>query len=83
MTAMQAANEDLRDLAFGTMARVLGHDRATVMLGRLLAELGIELRTADELLLLSQRMVRLGGFEGAVGAMLGVSAVVRGATPGT
>lgn len=79
--AVKKPEEDLRQLALGTMERVLGREPAARILARLLDELGVQLRSADELMVLSQRMVRLGGFEGAVGAMLGVSAVMRGATP--
>lgn len=73
--------ESLRDLAWAKMARVLGADRATQLLSQLTSEMGIELSTPDELLALAERMKRLHGFEGAVGGMLGVAAVLRGAAP--
>ena len=74
---------ELRRFALGKMSNILGPDRARMLLDRLLDELGIALETPQELLLLSERMSQLGGFESAVGAMLGVAAVLRGATPST
>lgn len=72
---------DIERLAVEKATRVLGPQRARQVLDAVLRELGIELRTADDLLLVSRRMSQLGGFEGAVGAMLGVTAVLRGASP--
>lgn|GEM_PF-995388 len=72
---------ELRRFALGKMSNILGPDRARVLLNRLIDELGIALETPQELLQLSERMSQLGGFEAAVGAMLGVAAVLRGATP--
>ena len=76
------SSTELRRFALSKMANILGPDRARPLLDRLLDELAIELRTPQELLQLSERMSQLGGFEAAVGAMLGVAAVLRGATPG-
>lgn len=73
-------DEDLQRFALAKMANVLGPERAHQMLARLLSELQMELRTPQDLLRLSERMTTMGGFEGAVGAMLGVAAVLRGAT---
>lgn len=72
---------DFHRLAFEKMAAVLGADRARQLLQRILEELGIELRTPQDLFRFSEALSRLGGFEGAVGAMLGVTAVMRGAGP--
>ena len=63
------------------MARVLGPQRARQLLEQLLTELGITLDTPHDLLRFADKMASLGGFEGAVGAMLSVAAVLRGATP--
>lgn len=73
--------EELRRFALMKMSNILGPERARVLLDRLLTELDVKLETPQELLLLSERMSQLGGFETAVGAMLGVAAVLRGATP--
>jgi hypothetical protein len=72
---------ELYDFAFAKTAKVLGAERARRLIDPLLHKLGIELRTPQDLMLLSEEMSRLGGFEGAVGAMIGVAAVLRGATP--
>ncbi len=72
-------NRELHDLALGKMTRILGHERAHRLMSGILASLGIELRDADELLRFSKELSKLGGFEGAVGAMLSVRAVMSGA----
>jgi hypothetical protein len=72
---------DLRRLAFDKISAVLGPERAERLLQRLLPELGITLATPQELFILSEAMGSLGGFEAAVGAMLGVAAIMRGASP--
>lgn len=74
---------ELYELAVQKAAAVLGMDRATRLIDRLLAELELELQLPRDLLSLSQAMTKLGGFEGAVGAMLGVVAVMRGAGAST
>jgi len=76
-----AAASEIHQLALAKMSTVLGQDRALKLMERLLRELGIALQTPQDLFLLSERMSRLGGFEGALGAMLGVAAILRGATP--
>ena len=76
-----SGSSELQEFTLAKMTRVLGADRARQILDSLLAELHMELRTPDDLVRLSEAMSGLGGFEGAVGAMLGVAAVLRGATP--
>ena len=71
------ANE-LHRLALTKMERVLGRERARHLLTRILEERRMELRTNADLLRLSEALTALGGIEGAVGAMLGVTAVLRG-----
>ena len=61
------------------IAKVLGEERARQLMDRILGELRLELRTSEDLLRLSEAMTGLGGFESAVGGMLGVAAVLRGA----
>jgi hypothetical protein len=75
------AQTELYELAMQKVATVLGADRARRLIDGLLHELGIQLLTPRDLLALAEAMTRLGGFEGAVGAMLGVAAVMRGASP--
>ena len=60
--------------------KVLGPDRGTRVYAETLADMKLEqLSTADELYAFSERLAVLGGIEAAVGALLGVAAVVRGA----
>ena len=72
---------ELRQLALDKMSAVLGPDRARRLMQQILDRLEFELRTPHDLMRFAEEMTALGGFEGAVGAMLGVVAVVRGATP--
>jgi hypothetical protein len=76
----KAANE-LNALALQKMAAVLGHERARQLLRHILDELGIELQTPQDLYRFAETLRRYAGFEGAVGAMLSVAAVMRGAGP--
>ncbi len=72
---------DLHNLALEKMSAVLGADRARQLQQRILDELHLELRSPQDLLRFSQALSSVGGFEGAVGAMLGVAAIMRGASP--
>lgn len=72
---------EIHEFALAKMTKVLGADRARQLMDRLLEQLDLELRAPGDLARLSEAMSELGGFEGAVGAMLGVAAVLRGATP--
>ncbi len=77
-SALIAAGK-LHELALTKMTRILGEQRAHRLMVQILASLDIELRSADELLRFSEELSKLGGFEGAVGAMLSVQAVMHGA----
>lgn len=77
----QDASAELRQLALDKMTAVLGRQRAEQLYARILAEQGLELRTPQDLYAFSQVLSQRGGFEGALGAMLGVAAVIRGAAP--
>ncbi len=79
MTDVLAIECKFRELALTKMTRILGEKRARVIMGQLLSSLGVELRDADELLQFASELSKLGGFEGAVGAMLSVQAVMHGA----
>lgn len=81
MTPPNKGEEDMRELALAKMARVLGAERAEALLASLLEKLTLELRTPDDLARFAAEMSSMPGFEGAVGAMLGVAAVMRGAQP--
>lgn len=82
MTATDSIPEcELYELALKKVSAVLGPGRARRLIDTLRSQLGIELSTPQELYLLSEAMLGLGGFEAAVGAMLGVIAIMRGANP--
>jgi hypothetical protein len=71
----------LRDLALEKLTRVFGGRKAPGLYAEVLAEAGLaEIHTPDELCAFSERLSHRGGFEGAVGGMLGVAAVLRGAS---
>ena len=74
---------DFRQLAMDKMNRVLGESRARQLTTRILAETGLTLTTADDLYAFSGELAKLPGFEGAVGGMLSVEAVLHGAARGT
>ncbi len=67
------------ELALTKMTRILGERRAHRLMSQIMASLGIEVRDADELLQFAGELSKLGGFEGAVGAMLSVQAIMHGA----
>lgn len=67
------------DLALTKMTRILGEHRARRIMTQIMESIGVELRDADELFRFASELSKLGGFEGAVGAMLSVQAVMHGA----
>ena len=79
-TGSESAAVALRDVALQKMVAVLGRERAERLLAQILAEHDLVLHTADDLYTFAMRLQAFGGFEGAVGAMLGVTAVMRGAS---
>jgi hypothetical protein len=75
-------SESLEKLARTKLANVLGEARAQRIYGETIASLGMrELRTADDLYAFGELLATRGGFEAAVGGLLSVAAVVRGAQP--
>ncbi len=83
MAEIAAASEgELPELALSKMSNVLGDERAKELYQRIMSESGLALRSADELFAFGRELAKLGGFEAAVGAMLQVSAVMRGARGG-
>lgn len=74
-----SAPNDIELLALQKMERVLGAERARHLLARMVAEHQLVLREPNDLLKLAAALRALGGIEAAVGAMVGVAAVLRGA----
>jgi hypothetical protein len=71
---------ELAELARSKLAKVLGPERGARVLESTLADLALpSIATPDQLYALSERLVAMGGMEAAVGALLGVAAVIRGA----
>lgn len=71
----------LSELARGKLARVLGAERGERLYCETLRALAAEqIDSPDLLYAFGQQLVKRGGIEAAVGAMLGVAAVVRGAS---
>lgn len=71
----------LSELARGKLARVLGPERGERLYCETLRALAAErIDSPDVLYAFGQHLVKRGGIEAAVGAMLGVAAVVRGAS---
>jgi hypothetical protein len=62
------------------LTRILGPDAGRQVFARALAKLGIdELKTPDDLYAFAQVVAGFGPIEAAVGGLLGVDAVMRGA----
>ncbi|MDB4932918.1 MAG: hypothetical protein JWM10_5402 [Myxococcaceae bacterium] len=77
----RAAAPALRDLALAKLTRVLGAERGRRVYDEVLAEAGLAaVGSADDLYAFSACLSRRGGFEAAVGGLLGVAAVLRGAS---
>lgn len=77
-SAPTAASE-LYELAYAKMSRVLGESRAQELIALICEKQRVTLATADELMTFARELNAMGGFEGAVGALLSVLAVMRGA----
>ncbi len=72
--------DSLRDLAMQKLARVLGEEHASRVFAEALRDAGISaIATADDLHTFAQALIARGGMEAAVGGLLSVAAVVRGA----
>ncbi len=76
-----AAEEDLSELALSKLTRILGPQRGPRVHREVLAVMGLrELRTPDDLHLFAKHVTDRGGMDGAVGGLLSVAAVIRGAS---
>ncbi len=70
----------LRELAMGKLSRVLGEEMAVRIYDEALRAAGLRaITTADDLHAFAHALVARGGMEAAIGGLLSVAAVVRGA----
>lgn len=73
-------NSEFGQLALEKMTRVLGEARARQLFDEICTEIGLNgISDADDLLAFARALSGRGAFEGAVGAMLSVQAVMKGA----
>ncbi|MDO9020975.1 MAG: hypothetical protein Q8S73_13495 [Deltaproteobacteria bacterium] len=71
----------LRAFALEKLTRVLGAEKGRRVFADVLSEAKLpDVSTPDDLYVFSECLSRRGGFEAAVGGLLGVAAVLRGAT---
>lgn len=71
----------LGELARDKLVRILGKSQGDRVFDETLSELGIRsIDDADQLYVFGETIAKRGGFEAAVGRLLGVAAVMRGAT---
>lgn len=79
---LDSASSELHQLALRKLTNVLGAEHARSLMTRTLGELAMpHIETPHHLLQFADALRGQGGFIAAVGAMLGVAAVLRGATP--
>lgn len=81
MSAMETQDGALAQLALEKLTRVLGEARAQRVFEETIATLPAQkLHDADDLYGFGERLVERGGIEAAVGRLISVAAVVRGAS---
>lgn len=69
------------EVALAKLSNVLGKAKGEEVFAATLRELGlVQLSSADDLYVFAQQVIKLGGFAGAVGALLSVHSVIHGAT---
>jgi hypothetical protein len=70
----------LGELARSKLVRILGTEQGERVFAETLVSMQLQtIESADQLYAFSERLVARGGMEAAVGALLGVAAVMRGA----
>lgn len=80
MTPATQTRSELTKLARDKLARVLGEASGQRVFDETLRSMSVEdLHTPDDLYAFGERLTSRGGFEAAVGRLLGVAAVMRGA----
>lgn len=76
-----APSTQLEELVLSKMVRVLGPDKAAILLEEMMASVGLHrINTVQELLTVSNALIKAGGFPSVVGRSLKVFAILRGAT---
>lgn len=80
MTQIAPPASELQALALSKLTRVLGEVAGRRVFDEILATTGTKrLETAQDLYAFAEALAKRGGFEGALGGMLAVAAVMRGA----
>jgi hypothetical protein len=75
------ASTPLEELVLSKMVRVLGQEKAAALLEETMTSVGLtRLYTVQELLFVSNALVKAGGFPSVVGRSLKVYAILRGAS---
>jgi hypothetical protein len=76
------SRSELDELALGKLTRVLGESGGQRVFDETLADVGLtKIGSANDLYVFAGALTRRSGFEGAVGGLLSVAAVMRGASP--
>lgn len=79
--AAAGGGSEVEELALSKLSRVLGAANGRRIFDEVLRQMGVKrLVTPDDLYAFADALTRQGGFEGAVGGLLGVTAVMRGAS---
>ncbi len=78
MSSGAPEESEFQRLAWEKMSAVLGESRAERLLTSILSTTGGSIETADDLFAFAAELARYGGFEGAVGGLLSVQAVLHG-----
>ena len=81
MSEVVSSQESWCDLARSKLRRVFAPDEAEALMQQTLASAGLDaIRSADELHQFGRQLATRGGFAAAVGALLALQAVLRGAS---
>ncbi len=79
-TLILAGREDFSALALSKLTRILGDQRGAWLYDQIVASMKVDrLSTPEDLYAFAAHLSARGGMDGAVGGMLSVAAVLRGA----
>lgn len=80
MSPETSAEEDLSRVALERLARVLGAERAARLFPEVLSEASLSgIQTAQDLYTFGETLARRSGYEAAIGRLISIAAIVRGA----